>query len=500
MSSRSSGSMLCTAASQPVGNAEAPGKTPDPEALTAGSDWSGHAAAGQPLGSFEPNIEHTVAAVTAAVVAATTTADLGGRTADQWTALRAQLIDAAGAIDRLLCATDCPASLPSDAAVDSSSAADSRTAATDLPVAAAQTLQDTTDAAKASDSEQPKRDELYAQRIAVLGGALLSDEIVLRCMLSFVGPSHSINITSVSKTWKLDYDMACTQLRLQNAMLPVYRTGMQLISDHASTRYSVIFSSSALLTLANDSGTLAFSTAEVQFNAGRHGSVAVLLLAHDKFGMPFTEAVVRGAARSGCAARFDWLREQYTGALAGDTIELAARSGSVHILQQLQTEGLVLTEETAVQAVESGQLDVVQFLHAEGCQLSDFKVWLTAVTQGAASIFIWLHTVGCIHLSTFMAEPAVRGGSIELMQYLQQHGITPDESCMRVAIEQHDLAMCKHLYATGCEWKSEFTSYALRLYTHHIVQWALTVGAELTPVQQTLHAQRTRQHLRYAHL
>jgi hypothetical protein len=330
---------------------------------------------------------------------------------------------------------------------------------------------------------------------------VLSNEAVLRRVLCCVGPLSHLQISTVCSAWKKEYHKTCSWFEDQCLTQPydVLHT-LSLIREPRSS-YSLAFASPELLRMAVDSGAIDLSLSETQFNAGRHGSVTMLLLAHDDFAMPFSEAVVMGAVRSGCIEKFNWLREQYTGVLPNNTVELAARSGSLHILQQLQQEGLVVTEETAVQAVKVGHLNVVQFLHAEGCQLHSNRVGYTATSRRDASIFKWLHSVGCIRLTPCMARIAVRSGNIELIQYLQLHGIEPDHSAaaMRTAIRFSNLALCKHLHTTGFKWTPECTNYALESWASvGILDWALTLGVKLTAQQQREHSQHKLKHLSMA--
>jgi hypothetical protein len=133
------------------------------------------------------------------------------------------------------------------------------------------------------------------------------------------------------------------------------------------------------------------------------------------------------------------------------------------MLQLLQQEGLVCTEGTAVQAVMSGRLHVLQFLHAEGCPLDSIDVWGLAAELGEAAMFKWLHSVGVIQVVTNMTAFVAVSGSIELMQYLQQHGITPDHKAMKAAVRCGDLGIYH-------QCTRSMTALSDELYYHYCYQ------------------------------
>jgi hypothetical protein len=69
------------------------------------------------------------------------------------------------------------------------------------------------------------------------------------------------------------------------------------------TSCSLVFASSKMLKMAEGSGALNLKYASTQFNAGWRGSESTLRLAHE-LGMPWSEAVVKGAARAGDVGKF----------------------------------------------------------------------------------------------------------------------------------------------------------------------------------------------------
>jgi hypothetical protein len=356
----------------------------------------------------------TAAAAVTAAVAAATTADVG-RNVNQWIAIREQLVTAAGAVDRLLLAAGSSSDRQMRDAAHSGNARGSPPSAAAAVSAASASVAAGTEAATINSnlaavgqgsatqrtdaelSSRPSSDEHYVYTAAANSGNVLSSGAVLRRVLELIGFKHSLNIAPVCTSWKLEY--------------------RQLFGDIYSTSYRVIFSSPGLLSSAVSSGTLDFSFNAAQVNAGRHGGVAVLLLAHE-LGMPWSDAVAQGVAKSGSVDKFIWLRERCTAVLPDDIANFAARSGSVAMLQLLQQEGLVFIGTAAIGAAEAGHLHVLQFLHAERCAIGDLRAACAAAGRAHATTFAWLHSIGCVSVQLHggrLLSSIAQGGSVEIL-------------------------------------------------------------------------------------
>eukprot|EP00594_Rhizosolenia_setigera_P017096 CAMPEP_0178960274 /NCGR_PEP_ID=MMETSP0789-20121207/12869_1 /TAXON_ID=3005 /ORGANISM="Rhizosolenia setigera, Strain CCMP 1694" /LENGTH=177 /DNA_ID=CAMNT_0020643597 /DNA_START=92 /DNA_END=623 /DNA_ORIENTATION=+ len=79
----------------------------------------------------------------------------------------------------------------------------------------------------------------------------------------------------------------------------------------------------------------------------------------------------RGAAFGGQLHIIQWLREEYGLKLFGELYDNAAIGNQLHFLRWLREQEVDWGERTFVDAAEKGNLDILQWLHNEGCPWPD---------------------------------------------------------------------------------------------------------------------------------
>jgi hypothetical protein len=122
----------------------------------------------------------------------------------------------------------------------------------------------------------------------------------------------------------------------------------------------------------------------------------------------------------------------------------AARSGSISMLNWLKAEALCeFSQTTCSGAASAGQLAALKHLRSEGC---DWDV-------------------------DAVASFAARGGSVEVVEWLQQQGIVIDAGVMKAAAGADQIAMCKYLHSTGCEWNADACYQAARNGHVNTLRW-----------------------------
>jgi Ankyrin repeats (3 copies) len=259
---------------------------------------------------------------------------------------------------------------------------------------------------------------------------------------------------AVCKLWQRWYTQACVQ-RLQQFRSMIKKTNSRVKSSNSdgyrsgSTAYSIMVSSAPLLQMGVDSGLLDLRCRKTQFNAGRHGTEATLALAHT-LGMRWSNKVLKGAARSGCASKVQWLLEQHSVRLSTGVADCAAAGGSVAVLQLLQQLGVVFAASTSRQAAESGHLHVLRFLHSAACPI-DSHADRAAAKRGDLPMLKLLHSIGHRIVRHTILIPAAESGSVEVMAWLVQHGAELTASLLQLAAIHSHLQLCQYLFEQGCQ-------------------------------------------------
>eukprot|EP00953_Heterococcus_sp_UTEX-ZZ885_P002757 2011-Heterococcus_DN1.PRE.1 len=314
----------------------------------------------------------------------------------------------------------------------------------------------------------------HAYEVDAAGGAALCNQEVLQSVFQFVGPRQFLIMAAVSTYWKQQY----LEVPLEGTFNPFSCSAAARYKRRACVRhkgsgctaYSAVFASRQLLHMAHECGLLDLHSSSVQCSAGQHASQAVLQVAHE-LGMPSTAAV----------------RPLY----APELTLCAASSGSVQVLTWLEQFGAYRYAdhcETSACAAKAGHAHVLHHMHWQSSYVHTPRIASIAAVRGNTGIFQFLYEFGRYNRSVGQAVlvQAASSGSVELMQWLVQHGVQLDASAMPPAVYCGHLDMCTYLRSQGCAWTSELTAAAIAHNRADIVSWAVAEGpAELTAEQQS---------------
>jgi hypothetical protein len=127
-------------------------------------------------------------------------------------------------------------------------------------------------------------------------------------------------------------------------------------------------------------------------------------------------------------------------------LKLAARMGSIYLLQQGMRKGLPLTPELCAEAAK-GDLETLQWLRQQGCPW-DSLTCATAAKANRKDIIEWARENGCPWDGTACVGAAI-GGHLELLQWLRQQ---------------------------GCPWNAYTCAGAARAGHKHIIEWVIANG------------------------
>jgi hypothetical protein len=154
-----------------------------------------------------------------------------------------------------------------------------------------------------------------------------------------------------------------------------------------------------------------------------------------------------------------------------------AGSGSLEVLQHLQSEGLLCSlrnPEIGASAARGEHLKVLQWLHANGCPW-DSKTCAVAAGGGHLEILQWLHANGCPWYE-LTCSYAARNGHLEILQWAHANGCPWDERTCTCAAGGGHLEVLQWARANGCPWDHMTREAAFRLGQPEIFQWARANG------------------------
>jgi hypothetical protein len=274
---------------------------------------------------------------------------------------------------------------------------------------------------------------------------------ILQRVLDYVGPGHWCFVAEVCGQWRDLYKkVASTELKTTD-LYP-----QNIICVPHMTLYSSVFASPSRVRLRKPWHGLECRTRAYQRAAGRHADIDTLRAAQE-LGMPFTEAVMEGAAHCNTLAVVDFLHAQ--GCPWGfDVFEFAAARGD---------------------------LNICAYLHAEGCPWSAMTCEYAAI-KGHANILRWLREHGCPWDDYGIQMLAAEGSSVDVMLYLQEQGIVFDADMLvemlNIAGAYNNLAAAKWLRQQGAEWP-EVLCYRDQRWPVAMLDWAGPAGCRSQLVQ-----------------
>jgi hypothetical protein len=132
----------------------------------------------------------------------------------------------------------------------------------------------------------------------------------------------------------------------------------------------------------------------------------------------------------------------------------AARSNQLAAVQFLRARGCPLSAVIFNLAAARGHTSMCAFLLAEQCPWTEATCTAAAV-KGHASTLHWLREHGCRCTSTRTCMAAAKGGSVDVLVYLKQQGLTADAELtmlLNIAGAHNKLAAAKWLRQQGAEW------------------------------------------------
>jgi hypothetical protein len=141
-------------------------------------------------------------------------------------------------------------------------------------------------------------------------------------------------------------------------------------------------------------------------------------------------------------------------------LHAAGEHANIATLVAAHALGMQYTATIMAGAMQSNKLDVVHYLHDQGCPWPE-EVLEDAVESGFFQLVRWCYEHGCPWDMSVVSCNAALSGSVELMAWvLQQPGarLSPDE--MSNAASEGHMTMCQYLRAQRCPWSERSTRKA----------------------------------------
>eukprot|EP00953_Heterococcus_sp_UTEX-ZZ885_P007407 4491-Heterococcus_DN1.PRE.2 len=176
--------------------------------------------------------------------------------------------------------------------------------------------------------------------------------------------------------------------------------------------------------------------------------------------------------------------------LNDNVVEAVALSGRCDVLQHLVREWLCQTPSIAnALAARSGSISMLQWLKAHSWWPFDELTCGRAAFGGQLAALEYLRAEGCAWNKELIAYYAAAGGSIEIVEWLrQQQGVLIDSGTLKMATHAGHTAMCAHLRSIGCEWDDDTCTKAAEGGHLETLRWLRETGCPWDTWQICKHA------------
>lgn len=184
------------------------------------------------------------------------------------------------------------------------------------------------------------------------------------------------------------------------------------------------------------------------------------------------------AARYGKVQILKWLHMEGCdlGTMGVWTCTQAAAGGHLHVLKWLRLNKCPWSSTTLNAAAEAGHFKVVKWLREQGCAW-DGDTTAFAATRGHYELLMWLIEEGCSANASVCAKVAA-DGNLEVLKWLREQGCPWDHhTCAAAALEGH-LDVLKWAREQGCPWY-HYTYHNAKLHA-----WAFRNSEVLEYVQK----------------
>tara|TARA_B110000967_G_scaffold192210_1_gene218622 strand:+ start:1525 stop:2265 length:741 start_codon:yes stop_codon:yes gene_type:complete len=162
------------------------------------------------------------------------------------------------------------------------------------------------------------------------------------------------------------------------------------------------------------------------------------------------------------------------------TWEHATRFGYLSTLKHRHQQGrLELSEYLLQLAAETGQLEVVKWLRANGCPWDEMTCsW--AAQGGRLEVLQWLRANGCPWNERTCAR-AAWGGHLEVLQWARANGCPWDTTTCSCAALRGHLEVLQWARANGCPWDATTCLHAKVGGNIELLNWAIANGCPTHP-------------------
>ena len=153
------------------------------------------------------------------------------------------------------------------------------------------------------------------------------------------------------------------------------------------------------------------------------GQIEVLKWFHERNYIDTDESsAICNAAKSGKTDIVLWLQKEYNiqSCSFDAPMARAIETGNLEMVKYFKKAGAELAPPICAKAALHGQFEILKWMHENGCNWN-YDTTTNAAIHGNLSILQWLVEVNCPTNFMFIKEGAIKGGNLQIMQWIQSN-------------------------------------------------------------------------------
>lgn len=166
--------------------------------------------------------------------------------------------------------------------------------------------------------------------------------------------------------------------------------------------------------------------------------------------------------------------------------DVAAKYGHFEILKWIHSIGYPLTENTCILAAKEGHLNILKWLHEKGIKWNLEKISKCAIRGGKIEMMEWLNELNCpISRNIGVIAAKYERWDIIKWAYFRKYAIRDVHQIIRYVIKAGNMEMLKWLFNIGCLKvfskssfynKSSPTFFAVQYCQLEMLKWMIEYG------------------------
>jgi len=190
----------------------------------------------------------------------------------------------------------------------------------------------------------------------------------------------------------------------------------------------------------------------------------------------YTVSLCESAARENQFDILVWLSERKDLVWNKNVSRCAAGTGNLRMLEWLHAKGCPLGDDAYISAAQANRLDIFEWLHKRGCSPTCGDICSIAAEHDNLPMLQWAHAHGCPPNSKDVCADAAKNGNLEMLQWARANGFAWNARVCAAAAASGHLNIIQWAHENGCLWDGNACANAAQRGHLFLLKWLRAHG------------------------